>query len=391
MSPSRPRQGLTARSYAAVVVGLRHVIPLAWIAAAVAATVALPGLGDAPAAPLDDLAAKGGSAANAQQLATRTFGFPLATDTAVVQRDPAASPEDAQRRQVDAALAVRDRRDPALTHLRAALPISNAKVRTPSGERGTTAITYLFFAARREPRRRDAPSPQRYARQTSAAARARSSASPARRRRATRSSTRSSRRCRSSRRPASSLIAADRRPRLPLDRRSLVALSAAGIAYTIAMRVLPWLGERAERHGAQGDRAGGRRAPARAGHRLLDLLPVRDAPPAARGRRAPPGGARGGRPGRRRSSSPPASSSPPGPPRSSSATCSSSAPSGLGSRRPRSSPSPSRSRSSPRSWRCSAPRLFGARQLREEPSRRRPHGDRARQPRWSQRPARRCA
>ena len=55
------RRGLAARGYAAVVVGLRHIIPLAWIAAAVAATVALPGLGNAPAAPLDDLAAKGGS------------------------------------------------------------------------------------------------------------------------------------------------------------------------------------------------------------------------------------------------------------------------------------------------------------------------------------------
>ncbi|HEX6621804.1 MAG TPA: MMPL family transporter, partial [Solirubrobacteraceae bacterium] len=146
-TPARPRRrGLAARGYAAIVVGLRHIIPLAWIAAAVAATVALPGLGNAPAAPLDDLAAKGGSAANAQVLATRTFGFPLATDTAVVQRVPRGLSQDAQRRQLDAALAVRDRRDPALKPLQAAIPLSNAKVRTPSGERGTTAITYLLFA-----------------------------------------------------------------------------------------------------------------------------------------------------------------------------------------------------------------------------------------------------
>jgi putative drug exporter of the RND superfamily len=144
---TRPsRRGLAARGYAAVVVGLRHVIPLAWIAVAVAATIALPGLGDAPAAPLDDLAAKGGSAASAQGLATRTFGFPLATDTAVVQRDARGLSDDAQRRQADAALAVRDRRDPALAPIRAAVPLSNANVRTPSGERGTTAITYLLFA-----------------------------------------------------------------------------------------------------------------------------------------------------------------------------------------------------------------------------------------------------
>ena len=62
-----------ARAYAAVVVGLRHVIPLAWIAAAVAATIALPGLADTRAAPIDDLAAKGGEAAAAQQVATRAF------------------------------------------------------------------------------------------------------------------------------------------------------------------------------------------------------------------------------------------------------------------------------------------------------------------------------
>ena len=146
-TPARPtRRGLVARGYAAVVVGLRLFIPLAWIAVAVAATVALPGLGNAPAAPLDDLAAKGGSAAGAQALATRTFGFPLATDTAVVQRDPRGLSHDAQRRQANAAQAVRDRRDQALAPIRAAVPISNANVRTPSGEQGTTAITYLCFA-----------------------------------------------------------------------------------------------------------------------------------------------------------------------------------------------------------------------------------------------------
>ena len=148
-------------------------------------------MGDAPAAPLDDLAAKGGSAANAQQLATRTFGFPLATDTAVVQRDPRGLSDDAQRRQVDAALAVRDHRDQALAPIRAAVPISNANVRTPSGERGTTAVTYLAFAPDAS-LADDTAAAQHYARRPSAGHARRSSASPARRRRATRSSTRSS-------------------------------------------------------------------------------------------------------------------------------------------------------------------------------------------------------
>jgi RND superfamily putative drug exporter len=245
MSSSRPRQGLTARAYAAVVVGLRHIIPLAWIAAAVAATVALPGLGDAPAAPLDDLAAKGGSAAKAQELATRTFGFPLATDTAVVQRDPRGLSQDAQHRQLDAALAVRDRRDPALKPLQAAIPLSNARVRTPSGERGTTAVTYLLFAP--DTSLDDESSvAQHYAQQTLGGPRAAvvgvTGAAPARQ-----AQFHKIEQALPVIEAASVVLIA---LIVALAFRSigapLVALAAAGIAYTIAMRVLPWLGERAD-------------------------------------------------------------------------------------------------------------------------------------------------
>jgi putative drug exporter of the RND superfamily len=244
MSSSRPRQGLLARGYAAVVVALRHVIPLAWIAAAVAATVALPSLGDAPAAPLDDLAAKGGSAASAQELATRTFGFPLATDTAVVQRDPRGLSQAAQRRQLEAALAVRNRRDPALEPLRAAIPLSNANVRAPSGERGTTAITYLFFAPDTSLDDESAVA-HHYAEQSlgpRASVVGATGAAPAR--------------------EAQFHEIEDALPLieaasvvlialiLAIAFRSigapLVALAAAAIAYAIAIRVLPWLGERAD-------------------------------------------------------------------------------------------------------------------------------------------------
>ncbi|HEX6696107.1 MAG TPA: MMPL family transporter, partial [Solirubrobacteraceae bacterium] len=244
MSSSRPRQGLTARAYAAIVVGLRHIIPLAWIAAAVAATVTLPGLGNAPAAPLDDLAAKGGSAANAQALATSTFGFPLATDTAVVQRDPRGLSQDAQRRQLDAALAVRDRRDPALKPLQAAIPLSNARVRTPSGERGTTAVTYLLFAPDTSLDDESAVA-QHYAQQTLGGARAAvvgvTGAAPARQ-----AQFHEIEQALPVIEAASVVLIA---VIVALAFRSigapLVALAAAGIAYTIAMRVLPWLGERA--------------------------------------------------------------------------------------------------------------------------------------------------
>ena len=244
-TPARStRRGLLARGYAAVVVGLRLFVPLAWIAVAVAATVTLPSLGNAPAAPLDDLAAKGGAAAGAQALATRVFGFPLATDTAVVQRDPRGLSQDAQRRQLDAALTVRDRRDPALAPIRAAVPLSNANLRTPSGEKGTTAITYLFFGSDASLDDQSAAA-QHYAQQTLGGPRAAvvgvTGAAPAREAQFHEIE------------QALPLIEAASVVLIALivalAFRSigapLVALAAAGVAYAITMRVLPWLGERA--------------------------------------------------------------------------------------------------------------------------------------------------
>jgi RND superfamily putative drug exporter len=140
-----PRRHLLSRGYAAIVIGLRHLIPLAWIAAVVWATVSLPDLASAPTAPLEDLAAKNGAASQAQARATERFGFPLAAQAAVVQRDARGLSPTARRRQLLAARAVLAHTDPALRDIRAALPISNAPSEVPARERGTTAITYLFF------------------------------------------------------------------------------------------------------------------------------------------------------------------------------------------------------------------------------------------------------
>ncbi|MEA2320529.1 MAG: putative drug exporter of the superfamily [Solirubrobacteraceae bacterium] len=142
------RRQLIARGYAAVIVALRALIPLVWIVAVVAATISLPDLASAPTAPLEDLAAKNGAASQAQSRAIERFGFPLATDTAVVQRDPRGLSQAVQRRQLAAARAVQTRSDPALRDVRAALPISNAVGSLPARERGTTAVTYLFFDPR---------------------------------------------------------------------------------------------------------------------------------------------------------------------------------------------------------------------------------------------------
>jgi RND superfamily putative drug exporter len=139
------RRHLVSRGYAAVIVALRPLIPLAWIAVVVWASLTLPDLASAPTAPLEDLAAKNGAASQASALATKRFGFPLATDTAVVQRDPRGLPQDALRRQLLGARAIFQRSDPAFKDIRAALPISNTAQGIPSRERNTTAITYLFF------------------------------------------------------------------------------------------------------------------------------------------------------------------------------------------------------------------------------------------------------
>jgi RND superfamily putative drug exporter len=244
VSDDERRRGPFARGYAATVVALRHVIPLAWIAAVVATAIALPTLGDAPAAPIDDLAAQGGSAASAQAVATRTFGFPLFTDTAVVQRNARGLSQDAQRRQLAAAQAVRERRDQALAPIRAAIPLSNADVHTPSGERGTTAITYLLFADDANVDDRTAAA-QHYADQTLGGPRANvvgvTGAAPARQ-----AQFHEIEQALPIIEAASVVLIA---LVLAIAFRSLgaplVALAAAGTAYVVAMGVLPWLAERA--------------------------------------------------------------------------------------------------------------------------------------------------
>src|SRR3954447_26229626 len=143
--PMNPRRHPIARGYAATVIALRYVIPLAWIAAVVLATISLPDLASAPTAPLEDLAAKNGAASKAAAESTKRLGFPLSTQTAVVQRNPRGLSRAAQQRAIDGAGAVFPRSDPAIRDIRAAIPILNAARDVPANERGTTAITYLYF------------------------------------------------------------------------------------------------------------------------------------------------------------------------------------------------------------------------------------------------------
>ena len=219
--------------FARLVVALRFLVPVAWIAAAVIATIALPPLGDTGSAPLDDLVSAGGDAAQQQQSATERFGFPLYTDTMVVQHDPRGLPPGTRERDARAALAVRQRQTPDLPGLHLVLPISDPKV--------TTAVNYLYFddAANLDERRDTA---ERYAQRHlgGVAVVGTTGAAPAR------------------------LAQYDEiQSALPLVEAAsvalillivglafrsigapLVTLFTAGIAYAITIRVLPWAGER---------------------------------------------------------------------------------------------------------------------------------------------------
>jgi putative drug exporter of the RND superfamily len=139
--------GRVARAFAWVVVALRHVIVLAWIAGAVAAIVYLPGLDTAATSPLGDLVPKDADATRVAARSAKLFGSPLFTDTLVVQRDPQGLSLDEQRRTLAAARGVSERPPRELALISGALPITNALgFLSEEGERSTTAVTYLFFS-----------------------------------------------------------------------------------------------------------------------------------------------------------------------------------------------------------------------------------------------------
>jgi putative drug exporter of the RND superfamily len=142
MSPGR-----LARGYAWLVVGLRHIIVLAWIAGAVAATLYLPSLGGAASSPLADLVPKDAEATDVAERSTKLFGYPLVADTMVVQRDPEGLPPGEWRRTLLASREVSERPPRELALISGALPIGNVfGLLSERGERSTTAVTYLLFS-----------------------------------------------------------------------------------------------------------------------------------------------------------------------------------------------------------------------------------------------------
>ena len=134
------------RLFSAIVVGLRFFIVPAWIAAAALAAASLPGLGSGEPLALGGLVPKDAEAIHVGERSAELFRLPLIADTVVVQRDPKGLSAGAQARAVARALAVSQtpERPGAIAF---ALPVTNAFELFPgSRERGTTALTYLFFA-----------------------------------------------------------------------------------------------------------------------------------------------------------------------------------------------------------------------------------------------------
>jgi RND superfamily putative drug exporter len=131
--------------FGGVVVALRYPILLAWVAAAVAATLYLPALSSSGG--LGGLIPAGSPAAKAEIDATKLFGEPLAAaEVAVVQRNPARFPLRVQAESFARAVAVDQGHARGIPGLEGALPVANTAGLFPgSREQSTTIVTFLIF------------------------------------------------------------------------------------------------------------------------------------------------------------------------------------------------------------------------------------------------------
>jgi len=138
------RRGLMARlwyGYARVIVALRWVIVVGWVAAAVAATVLLPPM-QGSANDIEALGADDASFA-AERRSLELFGFPLLSRAAIVQRNPEGLPPLVQAEAVMRGIAVSQGKHD--TELLGAIPVPNAEGAFPgAAETNTTVVTFVF-------------------------------------------------------------------------------------------------------------------------------------------------------------------------------------------------------------------------------------------------------
>jgi putative drug exporter of the RND superfamily len=131
--------------FASVVVRLRYLVVAAWIAAAVATAVYLPGLGSGEALELGGLLPEESPAIDAGERSQQLFTVPLTADTAVVERNPEGFSAETQQAIVQRAVDATTQEGVG-DEIRFALPILNTRELFPGSEEdGTTAVTHLFF------------------------------------------------------------------------------------------------------------------------------------------------------------------------------------------------------------------------------------------------------
>lgn len=129
-----------------LLVRARVLVIVGWAVAAVAAIQLLPPIESAEGGGLKGLVPQKSEAVEAEIASFELFGFPLLSRTLVVQRDPDGLSPEAQARFFVRAINLNRGLYEDLRHVGGALPIANTLRLFPaSSERGTTAITYLFF------------------------------------------------------------------------------------------------------------------------------------------------------------------------------------------------------------------------------------------------------
>ena len=139
-------RGRSAHAFASLAVALRWPILVAWVAAAIVASVFLPSLEDADSLPATSLVPSDSESLETTRRSSRLFPFAVGGQTAVVQRDADGLSAGAQARVVDRAVAVSTEEDPDLEGIELALPLTNSLALLPSSrEDSTTAVTFLFM------------------------------------------------------------------------------------------------------------------------------------------------------------------------------------------------------------------------------------------------------
>jgi putative drug exporter of the RND superfamily len=129
-----------------VVVHLRFLFVPAWIAAAVIATITLPGLNETEASSMNSMVPKDSAALATELTIVRKFGFPLFSRVQIVQRDPSGLTTATQVRAIGRAADLdRGLEKSRYPNILGAIPVTNAgKLLPGSRENSTTVVTYLF-------------------------------------------------------------------------------------------------------------------------------------------------------------------------------------------------------------------------------------------------------